>query len=422
LSGSELAVGHNLDSCTADVQVSRPFELDQKQIRLVATPGFDDSMKSDAEILTQIADFLNFQYKRGHVLHGVLYLHRISDGRIGGAARRNIVMFHKLCGSDAFTNVVIATTRWDGVTEEIGTAREQELREKSALFQPALDGGAHLLRHDRGLKSAQNIVRHFLHLPPKALSIQTEMVDGGKLLSETEAGSELQRDIILQLEKQKEKLAEVIQEQTEAAEEHDEELNAEVEEEIRSLHALHTRLRDQYQKLADHQGLPVRLSTGDVDGAVPDAITQSTIGVPSVIAAQGNTLPPESPIFTRDITGPTPVSDVLDTHGRSIVGPDEVSLRLTSLERSVEGVQSMLKGMESRVQCVEEHLRPKQPPTPDGPGPWPAWTGWLYRQSGQWDTRKGSNVAGIVPSVFRSGTSPSTDTEDYVMLDASDSV
>ena len=57
-SGSQLRVGINLKSCTAEVQVANEFTLDGRQIILIDTPGFDDTNVSDAEILEKIAAFL----------------------------------------------------------------------------------------------------------------------------------------------------------------------------------------------------------------------------------------------------------------------------------------------------------------------------------------------------------------------------
>jgi len=47
-----------LHSCTTTVQLSQQFELDGRQVTLIDTPGFDDTTKSDADILNMIAAFL----------------------------------------------------------------------------------------------------------------------------------------------------------------------------------------------------------------------------------------------------------------------------------------------------------------------------------------------------------------------------
>ena len=47
-----------LESCTADVEVTDEFTIDDRPVTLIDTPGFDDTSKSDTEILKIIAAFL----------------------------------------------------------------------------------------------------------------------------------------------------------------------------------------------------------------------------------------------------------------------------------------------------------------------------------------------------------------------------
>ena len=57
-SGSYLTVGNELDSCTSAIQESEEFILDGRRVVLVDTPGFDDTHKSDTDVLKTIAAFL----------------------------------------------------------------------------------------------------------------------------------------------------------------------------------------------------------------------------------------------------------------------------------------------------------------------------------------------------------------------------
>ncbi|OCH84690.1 P-loop containing nucleoside triphosphate hydrolase protein [Obba rivulosa] len=466
LSGSSFAVGHDLDSSTMEVRLSRPFELDGRRVRLVDTPGFDDSSKSDAEILTQIADFLVSPSQRCAGLNGVLYLHRISDVRVGGAARRNITMFHQLCGPEYMTNVVIATTRWQEVDEETGSRREEELRTSPTLFNSALDSGALLVRHDRDLESAQDLMRHFLHLSPKPLLIQKEMIDDHKLLSDTSAGAELERDILLQLQKQKKDIDEMMREQEDAVKEQDEELNADLEEEMQSLRATHARLQAQFQRLAEHRGLPMESAAGSPGGStlemlvVPDIgasytttsetvqpifppvaqITTVSSGIldpytsASLVDASAFTAPSNAlslpypvvlPAAVSQAVSPVPSPSSSEPHVDLVRDHGDVLSRLSDLERSVEGVKNVLKGLDGRVQHVEDHLLSQQL-TSSGSGEQSTWTGWLYEKTGQLSSSISRRIEGIVPGLFKSDQNwPSVvpiNTEDYVMLDRSDIV
>jgi predicted GTPase len=52
-------VGHNLESKTSDIRAVRvAHPITGSPVVLVDTPGFDDSSKSDEEILTMIVDWL----------------------------------------------------------------------------------------------------------------------------------------------------------------------------------------------------------------------------------------------------------------------------------------------------------------------------------------------------------------------------
>lgn len=57
-SGSRLQVSNNLGSCTQEVLVAPDFSLDGRSVKLIDTPGFDDTDRSDAEIVQVIAAFL----------------------------------------------------------------------------------------------------------------------------------------------------------------------------------------------------------------------------------------------------------------------------------------------------------------------------------------------------------------------------
>ena len=48
-----------MESCTSKIQASSTFELSDKLVTLVDTPGFDDSNVSDTDILKMIAVFLS---------------------------------------------------------------------------------------------------------------------------------------------------------------------------------------------------------------------------------------------------------------------------------------------------------------------------------------------------------------------------
>ena len=51
-------VGSGLHSCTSEIQVSPQFLVDEHPVILVDTPGFNDTVTSDAEVLKGVSAFL----------------------------------------------------------------------------------------------------------------------------------------------------------------------------------------------------------------------------------------------------------------------------------------------------------------------------------------------------------------------------
>lgn len=156
------------------------------------------------------------RYQAGIKLSGIIYMHRISDFRVGGTSRRNFRMFRKLCGDETLKNVTIVTNMWSEVTLERGAARERELATDDVLFKPVLDEGATMERHDGSLTSAQEIVRRIINNTPMTLRVQREIVDEKKDIKETAAGIELDRELAALRAQHKKELAEVREEMEEA--------------------------------------------------------------------------------------------------------------------------------------------------------------------------------------------------------------
>src|SRR5688572_18581441 len=99
-----------------------------------------------------------YRYKDGTKLAGIIYIHRISDFRMGGIATRNFKMFRRLCGDSTLKNVIIVTNMWGQVPKEVGEARETELATQDLFFKPVLDSGALMLRHHNTIDSAHDIL------------------------------------------------------------------------------------------------------------------------------------------------------------------------------------------------------------------------------------------------------------------------
>ncbi|KAI9686052.1 MAG: hypothetical protein M1822_004035 [Bathelium mastoideum] len=194
----DVAIGHGAASCTQDVTVYPCQYTSSCTIWLVDTPGFDDTNRTDTEVLREIASWLAITYKQNIKLRGIVYLHDINE-KMRGSAKRNLYMFQKLCGSNALNRIILASTKWEEIDENKGILREKELSDKEEFWGYMKRNGSQVLRHYNNHDSAMKILSVLAPTSPKTanivLDIQSQMVDHGKHLHETTAGMELQAEI-----------------------------------------------------------------------------------------------------------------------------------------------------------------------------------------------------------------------------------
>lgn len=184
------------------------------KVNLLDTPGFDDTYKSDPDVLIEISGYLSRQYESRILLKGILYLHRISDNRMGGSARKNLNLFRKLVGRSSLRNVIFTTTMWDLVTPDnlaLHMRRESDLKTNDEFWGTMIRHGARMSRHDGSPASALGLVYQLcgVYRKPVPLSIQQEIVDRGTPLHKTLAGQYLKEDLKSKEEEYERKLEEV---------------------------------------------------------------------------------------------------------------------------------------------------------------------------------------------------------------------
>ena len=134
--------------------------IGKHKVVLIDTPGFDDSKRSDTDILTEISRLLTFQYEAGLALKGVIYLHRITDHRYQGSSVKTLNIFQKICGKHALKNVLLVTTRWHEVDESLGAKRERELRDQ--FWKYMLSNQSTMIRYHGDHDSAVTIASQLL--------------------------------------------------------------------------------------------------------------------------------------------------------------------------------------------------------------------------------------------------------------------
>ncbi|KAF2870050.1 P-loop containing nucleoside triphosphate hydrolase protein [Massariosphaeria phaeospora] len=223
----EVPIGHNLQSCTQEVGVYQchiPGSL--ANVYLIDTPGFDDTDRSDTEVLREIATWLTDSYVHDIRLDGIVYLHRIDNPRMQGSGRRNLLMFRKLCGDDALKKVVLTTTRWDNVSEQEGSQREQELVTRQEYWGHFVENGSEVFRHHNTQTSAMSLIKRFVASKTSrsgvTLAIQEQMVNHHQALDQTDAGREVQSALLRQQKKFEKILADAHDDMQAALKERDE--------------------------------------------------------------------------------------------------------------------------------------------------------------------------------------------------------
>jgi len=186
ITGFETAnVGHNLELCTKEVEKFRHSlpGLAYGDLVFVDTPGFDDTSKSDLEVLKMVDNWLKSTYGKDMKLSGLLYFHRISDNRKTGTPLKNLGMFEELCGKNTLQKVILTTTLWDEVDQKTGETREGELR--SGYWLPMLQRNSTTNRFRRTRESAFTVIDPLIDTANIRFSalLQQELADMRKKLS-----------------------------------------------------------------------------------------------------------------------------------------------------------------------------------------------------------------------------------------------
>ncbi|KAL3584904.1 hypothetical protein FPOAC2_14685 [Fusarium poae] len=193
---TDLEIGHGIDSCTQDIK-SVTFTLDGKQVTLIDTPGFDDTFKSDGDILQLVANYLSATYKQGTLLNGLILLQPIHGTRVQGNEMKRTRLFKRILGEGAYSRVIIATTMWSMLRNDShGNQQTQERKERDDVWGDMKARGAQIVRHDDNKKSALSIIRMVFDFPnPKPLQIQTELAHTNGRVALTSAGKQLDEDL-----------------------------------------------------------------------------------------------------------------------------------------------------------------------------------------------------------------------------------
>ncbi|KAG6329533.1 hypothetical protein ID866_9556 [Astraeus odoratus] len=188
------------------------YKLDRygRHYVFVDTPGFDDTYRSDRDILRTIADWLEKKYRGEVKVAGIVYTHRITDNRMSGSVCKNLDLFGKMCGDKAAARVRMVTTMWDRVIN-VETAESRVKQLEGNFWKPLLDLEA---RHERFKNTSENawyIVDELIG-ETEALLLQEELVEASRHLNETTAGQALYTQFQRLLYEQRETITQLARE------------------------------------------------------------------------------------------------------------------------------------------------------------------------------------------------------------------
>lgn len=224
---------------------------DGTEVVLIDTPGFNDTFRSETEVLKDIASWLEKTYAIGIKLSGIIYMHALDDRRMYGSSLRNLKMFRQLCGDPSLKNVVMTTSGWDLMTtpDQLAKAeiKETDLTSNPEFWQPMLDKGCRVARFHNDKKSALEIISSVIPDKPVVLKIQHELVDKQMNLVDTAAGVTVNEELIKVQAKYEAQLKEIHEEMKEALADKNEEMKEILEREKSKFE----RMRDDARRAQD---------------------------------------------------------------------------------------------------------------------------------------------------------------------------
>jgi hypothetical protein len=118
---------------------------------VIDTPGFDDSVRSDSDVVIEISSCLAAQVAMGVKLLGIIYIQDITVPRMRRSLKRELEMMKLIVGKRNYRHVLLVPSR----------AREFEMRQidlEDNYWSDMIEGRATVHRFDGSTDSARAIV------------------------------------------------------------------------------------------------------------------------------------------------------------------------------------------------------------------------------------------------------------------------
>ena len=168
-------IGHNQKPHTSECYaIKHKHPSSRRSTVFIDTPGFNNTDGDDIVVLRKIGGYLaetyaeRFQYtlhiyihitsrcKRSCTVPVIVYLHKILDNRMAGSVMQSLNHLSFISGPGKRSNVVLVTTLWSELAQDIGVRREQELR--NIYWKELLSMGCKYNRFDNSTESAWAII------------------------------------------------------------------------------------------------------------------------------------------------------------------------------------------------------------------------------------------------------------------------
>ncbi|OAP61421.1 hypothetical protein AYL99_03624 [Fonsecaea erecta] len=184
-----IKIGDDLQSVITEVQ-HYPMVHNGYEVFLIDTPGFDDGVLGDDDVLKKIAEFVNTVCSVEWTFGGIIYIHDITRVRMGNVGTLNVRVLEKFAGRENYKNISLVTNKWGELTRpEVGLQREKQLQEHPSYWAEMRQTGcqARMCRFDNTEASAKEIIDW--HLEQSCVPRLTrQMVNDRSTLGGTDAG------------------------------------------------------------------------------------------------------------------------------------------------------------------------------------------------------------------------------------------
>lgn len=211
-------------------------------------------MRSETEVLKEIADWLDVTYRHNVRLTGIIYLQALTDRKMYGSSLRNLKMFRQLCGDNPLKNVILATTGW-GTAERSGSLQkaednENQLETDPDFWEPLIKRGSTTARFTDTEESALEIIMSLAGRAPVTLQIQTELVIEEKKLIDTAAGNTVNEEMKKLEAKYQAEISKIQQDMDEALSARDQEMHDALDESKQAFERRLDQVRQEQQTLS----------------------------------------------------------------------------------------------------------------------------------------------------------------------------